>query len=177
MFAHDRLDEHEAKCLYRQLTRPATRCISGMQCDWTGNHNEVKNHLMENHIEMCLDYGEVELSPFLLMCSRAWCNKFVFIYDEVFFRRFCWRNGMFYAVVQYIGPPENAAKYKYRVEFVNTDNTEGVTVTHLARSFGENLYDIFKAGNCVKLHYDVVSRLKTQKSYIKLKLEILKVGN
>jgi len=84
---------------------------------------------------------------------------------------------MFYAVVQYIGPPENAAKYKYRVEFVNTDNTEGVTVTHLARSFGENLYDIFKAGNCVKLHYDVVSRLKTQKSYIKLKLEILKVGN
>jgi hypothetical protein len=132
---------------------------------------------MENHIEMCLDYGEVEFGPFLLLCSRAWCNKFIFVYDEVFFRQFCEKNGMFYVVVQYIGPPDNAAKDKYKVEFVNTDDTEGVTVMRLTRSFDENLDDIFKSGNCGKLHYDVVKRLATQKAYIKFKLEILKVGN
>ena len=177
VFAHDKLVEHETRCLYRQLTCPAAICISGMQCDWTGNYNEVKNHLMENHNETCLDYREVALSPFILLCFHAWCNKFVFIYDEVFFRQFCERNGIFYVVVQYIGPPENAAKYKYKVEFVNEDNTEGVTVMHLTRSFDENLDDIFKAGNCGKLHYDVVKRLTTQKAYIKFKVEILKVGN
>ena len=177
VLVHDKLDEHQAKCLYRQLKCPAARYISGMQCDWMGKYNEVKNHLMENHPEMCLDYGEVELRPFLLLCFHAWCNKFVFIYDEVFFRLFCERNGMFYVVVLYIGPPKNAAKYKYKVEFVNKDDTEGVTVMHLSRSFDENVDDIFRSGNCGKLHCDVVRRLTTQKDYIKLKLEILKVGN
>jgi hypothetical protein len=84
---------------------------------------------------------------------------------------------MIYVIVQYIGPPENAAKYKYKVEFVNKDETEGVAVMHLTRSSGENLDDIFKSGNCGKLAYDVVSRLKSEENYVKFKLEILKVGN
>jgi hypothetical protein len=48
---------------------------------------------------------------------------------------------------------------------------------HLTRSFDEKLDDIFKSGNCGKLHFDEVSRLTTQKAYIKFKLEILKGGN
>ena len=79
--------------------------------------------------------------------------------------------------MQYIGPPENAAKYKYKVEFVNTVNTEGVTLMLLTRSFDENLDYVLKSENRGKLHFDVVNRLKTQKARIKLKLEILKVCN
>ena len=55
---------------------------------------------------------------------------------------------MFYVVVQCAGPPENAAKYQYKVKFVNNDNTEGVSVTHLTIRFDENLDDIFQSGNC-----------------------------
>jgi TPP-dependent pyruvate/acetoin dehydrogenase alpha subunit len=51
-------------------------------------------------------------------------------------------------VVQYIGPPENADIYKYKVKFVNNDKTEGVSVMHLIRSFDENTEDIFKSGYC-----------------------------
>jgi len=81
-----------------------------------------------------------------------------------------------YAVLLYVGPSENAAKYKYKVEFVNADNTEGVTVMHLTRSFDENLDDIFKAGNCGKVHYDVVSRLRNKEGRLKFKTEIFRVG-
>jgi len=72
-------------------------------------------------------------------------------------------NGMFYVVVQYIGPPENAAKYQYRVKLVNKENTEGVTKMHLTRSFDENLEDVFKSGNCWKLHFDVVNGVKLRR--------------
>ena len=79
--------------------------------------------------------------------------------------------------VQYIGTPENAVKYKYKVKFVNGNNTEGFTVMHMTRSFDEVVDDIFKSGNCGKLHYDVVNRLQTQKGDLKFKLEILRVGD
>ena len=36
-------------------------------------------------------------------------HKFVFVYDEVFFRVFDVRNGMFKVVVQYIGPPDRTS--------------------------------------------------------------------
>jgi E3 ubiquitin-protein ligase SIAH1 len=86
VFAHDKLDKHQAKCLYRQLTCPAARCSPDIQCDWNGNYSEVRNHLMENHLEMCSDYGEIESRSFLALCFHGWYNKFVFVYDEVFFR-------------------------------------------------------------------------------------------
>jgi hypothetical protein len=104
-------------------------------------------------------------------------SQFVFALNEDFFLRFQKNNGTLYAVLLYIGPAENAAKYKYKVEFVNTDNTEGVTVMHLTRSFDENLDDIFKTGNCGKLHYDVVSRLTTKEGGWKFKIEIFRVGD
>lgn len=77
----------------------------------------------------------------------------------------------------YVGRAENAAEYKYeyKVEFVNTDHTEGVTVMHLTRTADENLRDIYRSGSCGKLHYDV-SRLRGEVSKLKLKIEIIRVG-
>jgi len=188
MIARDMLDEHKMNCRYGQVKCPKAESDkraneywsykSSVSCDWTGNYNEVKNHLMEKHLEMCFDYGEVELRR--LFCPRTkfwWFRKFVFVYNEVFYRHFFWKGGMFCLVVQYIGPPENAAKYKFKVEFINEDNTEGVTVMHLTRSFDEDLDDIFKSGNCAKLQGDVVSRLKSQDVELKFKLDILRVGH
>jgi hypothetical protein len=80
-------------------------------------------------------------------------------------------------IVQYIDPPDNAVKYKCRVKFFRADNTEGVWVMHLTRSFDESLVNIFKSGNCGKLQCDVLSRLKIKENFKKLKLEIRKVGN
>jgi hypothetical protein len=86
-------------------------------------------------------------------------------------------DDIFYAVVLYVGPVENAAKYKYKVEFVDEDDTEGVTIMHLTRFYDEDLDGVYHSGNCGKLHYDVVSRLKDEKDNVKFKLEIIRVGN
>jgi hypothetical protein len=100
VFAYDKLDEHQAECRYGQLTCPAARCISGTQCAWTGNYNEVQDHLMEKHLKMCFDYGKVELRALVDFFFNKWCGEFVFAYDEVFLRRFYCRDNMLYIVVQ-----------------------------------------------------------------------------
>ena len=63
------------------------------------------------------------------------------------------------------------------MEFVNNDDTESVTVMHLTRSFNEDLDNILKSGNCVKLHYDVVSRLENKERVLKYKTAIFPVGD
>ena len=172
------LVEHQAKCPNGQLPCPAIEhplCIQ--PCDWIGNFKEVRNHLMEKHLEMCVDYGEVESRTLHACSTLCGFHKFVFVYDEVFFRTAGIMNDMFCVAVQYIGPHENAAKYQYRVKLVNKDNTDVVTKMHLTRSFDENLEDVFKSGNCWKLHFDVVNHPETQEGDLKFKLEILKVDN
>jgi hypothetical protein len=46
-----------------------------------------------------------------------------------------------------------------QVEFVRKDST-GVRVMNLGRRFAETMGDVSGSGNCVKLHYEVVSHLK-----------------
>jgi len=87
--------------------------------------------------------------------------RFIFAYNEIFCSLFLGESSTFYAVLLYVGPSENAAKYKYRVEFVNKDDTESVTVMHLTRSADEDLNELYNSGKCGKLLYDVVSRLNT----------------
>ena len=103
--------------------------------------------------------------------------RFIFAYNEIFVSLFLTIKGIFYAVLLYVGPAENAAKYKYKVKFVNEDDTEGVTVMHLTRSAGEDLDELYNSGKCGKLHYDVVRRLTDEQSNLKFKLGIIRIGN
>jgi hypothetical protein len=135
---------------------------------------------MEKHRGECYEYVDGKFGVLENTVAPMSLSQFVFASNEVFFLRFQTTNDTLYAVLLYIGPPENAAKYKYKVEFVNKDDTEGVTVMHLTRSSDEKLDDIFKSGNCGKLHYDVVRRLRDEKSKLsklKFKIEILRVGD
>jgi hypothetical protein len=79
--------------------------------------------------------------------------------------------------VFYIGPAENAAKFKYKVEFANKDNTEGVTLMCLTRSANENYLDMWRSDNCGKLHYDVLRHLRNRKGHLNYKVEIIRVGS
>jgi hypothetical protein len=132
---------------------------------------------MEQHRGECYEYvdGKFRVLRNIEPCMSL--SRFVFALNEVFFLRFQANSDTLYAVLLYIGPAENAAKYKYKVKFVNKDYTEAVTVMRLTRSFDEQLDDIFRSGNCVKLHYDVVSRLETKERVLKYKTEIFRVGD
>jgi E3 ubiquitin-protein ligase SIAH1 len=173
---HDMFREHLDRCHYRSQACPSSK-VSFVKCSWSGIYDDIKEHLMEHHHDTCYEYVP---GKFIIMKNiepHMILSQFVFALNEVFFLRFQANSDTLHAVLQYIGPAENAAKYKYEVKFVNWDDTEGVTVMHLTRSFDENLDDIFKSGNCGKLHYDVVRRLGIKEGVLKFKGEIFRVGD
>ena len=63
------------------------------------------------------------------------------------------------------------------MEFTNKDDTERFSVMDLSRRFDENLGDMYRAGDCGTLHYDVASRPKDEEGSMQFKLEIIRVGN
>jgi succinate dehydrogenase/fumarate reductase-like Fe-S protein len=62
----------------------------------------------------------------------------IFFHNNVF----CWccetKDGVFFSVLQYFGPSEFAAKYRYKVEIVNNEDRESFVITRLVRSFLED---------------------------------------
>jgi hypothetical protein len=93
--------------------------------------------LKENHHEECCEYVEGDFKFIYKLTDGMKLFCFIFAYNEIFFSLFQEENNIFYAVLLYVGPAKNAAKFKYKLEFVNTDNTESVTVMHLARGADE----------------------------------------
>jgi len=173
IFVHVRVREHQHRCHYLPQTCPVPK-LSNVQCSWTGIYNDTKKHLKEEHRWRCYEYIEGMFRSMMTIFPGTILSRFVLALNEVFCLIFRTNGDNSYAVLQYIGPAENVTKYKYKVEFVNKDNTEGVTVMHLVRSFGENMDHIFKSGNCEKVHYDVVSRLTSKVSGLKFKTEIFR---
>jgi hypothetical protein len=45
---------------------------------------------------------------------------------------------------------------------------------HLSRALAENLGNVFRIGNCVKLHYEVASHLKNEEDKMNFKMVMLK---
>jgi hypothetical protein len=172
MFTNDVVIDHQDRCCYCPQSCPVP-APNFQKCSWTGNYDQVKNHLKEKHREECYDNGEKELRTVKRFYNVGSYFKFIFAFNEIFYQLFVRRGDTFYVSVHYIGHIENAAKYKYKVEFVNTDNTEGYTVMHLTRSFDKKTQ---KTGNCGKLHYDVVSHLTNENGDLNYKIEIFKVG-
>ena len=175
-FNHNKIVGHQATCLYIPQVCPVAKLAIG-KCSWTGSYSDMKGHLKENHLEECWEYVEGDFKFIHKITNEMKFFCFIFAHNEIFFLLFEVECDMFYAVLLYVGSPENAAKYKYKVEFVNKDNTEGVTVMHLTRSFDEVLYRVYDLGSCGKLHYNVVSRLRDQEGNLKFKLEIIRVGS
>jgi hypothetical protein len=86
--------------------------------------------------------------------------KLISAYSNVFCSRSEIKNGIFYSVLQYIGPAAGAAKYKYRVEFGNENHGGDLAVTLLARSLNEDLNEIHNSGNCVIFHPEQYNRFE-----------------
>ena len=172
VFTNDMVIDHQDQCCYCLQSCPVP-ALNIQKCSWTGNYDQIKNHLKEKHRGECYDNDKEELRTVKNFNTVGFYFKFIFAFNEVFYQLFVRRGDIFYVSVHYIGHTENAAKYKYRVEFVNTDNTEGTSVMNLTRSFNERTQ---QTGNCGKLLYDVASHLTNEDGDLNYKLEILRVG-
>jgi hypothetical protein len=102
--------------------------------------------------------------------------KFILTDNDVFYSRSEIKNGVFYSVVQYIGPAEKAAEHRYRVEMFNKERTESLAITRLARRADEALSEVRNSGNCVKLYQELYKRFANEKNELAFSLVILTVG-
>jgi hypothetical protein len=169
------IGKHHDSCWYSPQECPVAELAKG-RCRWTGSYRDIKEHLKDKHLSQCYDYVEGDWRMLARFTSPAYYWRFVFADNEVFFHQFLEREGIFFAAVLYIDP-ENAAKYKYKIKFVNKDDTKGVAIMHVTRHFYENMDDIFRSGNCGKLEFDVVSRLRNEDGSLKYKMTIRKIGD
>jgi len=104
------------------------------------------------------------------------CNL-IFAYNVAFCSRSEIKNGIFYYVLQYIGPAAEAAKYQYKLQFFNKDRTESLAVSLLARSWDEDLSEVYNSGNCVNLYSNQFNRFANEKSELAFQMKIITVGH
>jgi hypothetical protein len=131
--------------------------------------------MKEEHMDMCYPFRTRWSFPITIsQVSKKQCK--LILYDNNVFCCCCEiKDGIFYSVLQYIGPADFAAKYRYRVEFFNKDHTESFVITHLVRSFLEDLDEVRNSGNCVKLYDDQFKRFKNEESEVPFSLKLQKI--
>jgi hypothetical protein len=128
---------------------------------------------------MCKDYsgngqGSIQINGVTPATNQC---KFILAKanNDVFYSCSEIKNGIFYSVLQYIGPTADAAKHRYKVEMLNQVSEESLTVTHLARGFGEDVSEIHNSGDCVKLYPEQHNRFANESSALAFSLDILTV--
>ena len=171
IFNHDKTVGHQVKCRYIPQVCPVSKLAFG-NWSWSGSYNDMKGYLKWGHLNNCCEYAEGG-NKFLCGSTTLKCAfNFIFSYNVLFVFLLLEEDDILYAVLLYFGPAENAAEYKCKVEFVNKDDRERVTVVHLTRSSEENLHDTYRSGNCGKLLYDVANRLRDKIPKLMFKIEI-----
>ena len=191
----DLIGGHQQKCQYIPQPCPVNKLDIGT-CTWTGISSSMMSHVKQAHNNVFMDnYGHgthISRSPFAIgyasygNCSPCQISgvtpatkhcKLLFAYGDVFYSHSEIKNGIFYYVLQYIGPAAEAAKYRYKLQFYNEEHKESLAVTLLARSWDEDLSEVHNSGNCVKLYPEQFNRFANERSELAFSMEIVAVGH
>jgi hypothetical protein len=205
IYKHDLIGGHQEKCQYIPQPCPVNKLDLGT-CTWLGISSKINSHLKQAHNNICMDYhsqgsygscgpnmhggyayvhtnyhgrgsygnrGRFQISGVTPATKHC---KLIFDNDVVFCSRSEIKNGIFYCVLQYIGPAADAVKYQYKLEFFNKERTENLGISFFARSLDEDLSEIHNSGNCVKLYPEQFNRFANEGSEVAFSMEIITVG-
>jgi hypothetical protein len=82
----------------------------------------------------------------------------IFAFDEVFLQKSRLQDCKFYSAVHYIGPIENARKYRFEFELSTGKGHQKIMVGHLVLGESKDFHSVNRDGNCVRLDYDVIKQ-------------------
>jgi hypothetical protein len=82
----------------------------------------------------------------------------IFAFEEVFLQKSRLQDCKFYSVLQYIGPKENATKFRYEFELSTKRGHQKLIMGNLVHSQSEDFTSVVRAGDCVRVEYDVIKR-------------------
>jgi flagellar basal body rod protein FlgB len=117
----------------------------------------MKKHVTEAH-RRYMRVGAESTSVLNNVSNTPGYSLVIFAFEEVFLQKSRLHEKKFYSAVQYIGPKENASKYRYEFQLSTGNEHQKLIVGHLVLSSSDQLQDVNKDGNCVRLDYDVIKR-------------------
>lgn len=146
--------QHQAVCPHRPYDCPLSQ---GAHCVWKGPLRLMMSHVMEVH-RRYVRVGAESTSVLNNVSLTPGYSLVIFAFEEVFLQKSRLHDGKFCSSVQYIGPEENAAKYRYEFQLTTGREHQKLIVGHLVHSNAEDLQSVNRGGNCVRLDYDVIKR-------------------
>lgn len=132
---------------------------------------ELVTHLESRH-EDCICSDAKFLSP-----ETNGSASVILVHSEIFIFYKCFMDSKCYCVVQLFGTSAQASDFKYKVKLSAENKIEKLSQVNLVRSITEGFDATFRAGHCVRLDDEVVSRyvvdgvlqLQVEVSYTKVK--------
>jgi hypothetical protein len=82
----------------------------------------------------------------------------IFAFEHVFLQKSRLQGSKFYSALQYIGPKENATKFRYEFELSAKRGHQKLIVGNLVYSQSKDFTSVVRAADCVRLDYDVIKR-------------------
>jgi hypothetical protein len=82
----------------------------------------------------------------------------IFAFEQVFLQKSRLQDCKFYSALQYIGPKEGAAKFRYEFELSTKRGHQKLIVGNPVYSQSKDFTSVVRAGDCVRLDYDVIKR-------------------
>jgi hypothetical protein len=84
-------------------------------------------------------------------------SQVILAHDELFVRTIRVLNGVWYFLLQYIGPENDPGRFCYTVSFHTEDHDVAfIKITHGCRSIKEDANEIYRTCSCIMLPTEVV---------------------
>jgi hypothetical protein len=148
----EEITQHQAVCPHRPFECPL---VHGSHCAWKGPHSLIKKHVMESHVRYVRE-GSQSVSILNDVSSTPGYSMVIFAFGQVFLQKCRMQDCQFYSAVQYIGPKENASKYRFEFELSTSNGHHKVLVGDLVTSDSEDMQSVRRAGRCVMLDHNVI---------------------
>jgi hypothetical protein len=117
----------------------------------------MKKHVMDAHGRY-VRIGQESTSVMHGVSNKAGYSLVIFAFEQVFLQRSRLQGSRFYCALQYIGPKQNAANYRYEFELSTRRGHHKLIVGNLVHSQSHDFSSVTKTADCVRLDYDVIKR-------------------
>ncbi|PSN48679.1 hypothetical protein C0J52_04784, partial [Blattella germanica] len=129
----------------------------GAHCTWKGPLLHMKKHVMEAHGKYAR-VGSESTSVLNDVSNTSGYSLVIFAFEQVFLQRSRLQDCKFHTAVQYIGPKDNAPKYRYEFELSSSKGHHKIVIGNKTHSDADDLHSLNRAGKCVRLDHDVIKR-------------------
>jgi hypothetical protein len=156
-FTIDDITAHQSECFYSNRHCPWSGACG--TCAWTGDTEELRRHLTGSHADVT---EEVPNGDKLRLTRTTYGYKTLFpeciiaTLGELFIHRASFIDNNFYCIVQYVGPKNDASRYKYKVSISRKEGAEKISVSHVVSNDTDDLHKIRETGDCVRIPCDLV---------------------